>query len=91
MSIASIAASLWQSATTALGTPNAQTSSFNPGAAKPHGGHHHQRGSGVGSGTSQANDLQSWMLAQQQSASAKSTPHACAAYAASSALGQAAA
>ncbi len=88
MSIAAIASGLWHSATSALSTPRAETASFSPAASKP------KAASPTPQSNSPAdqrllNDLQSWVLAQQQGPS-PGAANARAAYAATSALGRAA-
>jgi len=87
MSIAAVASGLWQSATTALSTPRAETASFSPAASKPKAPAPAPQ---YNSPADQRllNDLQSWVLAQQQGAGPGAAT-ARAAYAATSALGRA--
>ena len=89
LALAAVAAGIWHSATSALTTPRAETMSFGPATAKPKAA----QPAGPGNSPSDQrllNDLQSWILAQQQHGPSQGVAQARAAYAATSAIGRAA-
>ena len=86
MSIAALASPLWHSATSALGTPRAETAGFSPAAPKPKAA---TPSGAAPSGQTILDDMQSWVQARQQQMPQAATMRAHAAYAATSALGRA--
>jgi hypothetical protein len=86
MSIAALASNIWHSATSALTTPRAETASFSPAASKPKAAQPTPTGNAP-SEQRVLDDLQSWILAQQQNGPSQTVAKARAAYAATSALG----
>ncbi len=91
MSIGALAANLWHNATSALASPKSATLGFTASTGKPSGPAAPAQPNAAPSNQQLFDDLHSWVLAQQPSATTSATAsQARAAYAATSALGRAA-